>query len=277
MKKPRKRIPLIAWLTLFVFLVVTLFPIYWMFNTSFKTDGEIYSKIPVMWPKKISTAAYTKLLTETRFLTQLSNSLIVSLTVMFSSVFFGMLAAYAISRMQFRGRQIISKTIFYAYLIPRTVMYIPLYMMNTKLNLTNTLWSLILSYPTIVLPYATWMMISYFNTIPKELEESAMLDGATRAQIMFRIVFPVAKPGIFSTSIISFTLCWSEYLYSLVNITTEKYKTVPVGLSNLILGDLFSWGMLAAGAVFTTVPIVILYIISNRQIEGGVGDGAIKI
>lgn len=267
---------IVTYLSLFLFLAVTLFPIYWMINTSFKNDGEIYNLIPTFIPSKFSFSAYIDLFTETDFVIYLKNSMVVSIIVTLLSVFLSMLAAYAIARLKFRGRAFSSKAIFYAYLIPRTVMYIPLYMLNCELGINDSLLGLILIYPTIVIPYATWMLIAYFKTIPKELEEVASIDGAGRLRTMFEVIFPVAVPGIVSTAIIAFTLCWSEYLYAMVNISSTVLKTLPVGLTDLITDDIFAWGKLSAGAVFSSVPIAVLYIISNRYIEGGMAAGAVK-
>ena len=262
--------------TLAALIVLALFPIYWMLNTSFKSDGEIYRMIPTFLPASPTFTAYANLFTKTPFITYLLNSVFVSTVVTAASLFVSMLGAYAIARLDFKAAVVFAQAIFYAYLIPKTVMYIPLYMVNVKLDINDSLLGLILIYPTFVIPYATWMLIAYFKTIPKELEEVASVDGAGRWRVMFQIIFPVAKPGIMATVILAFTLCWSEYLYAMVNISSTNLKTLPVGLTDLITDDIFAWGKLAAGAVFASLPIAILYVISNRYIEGGAVAGAVK-
>lgn len=201
-----------------VLIIFCLFPIYWMLITSLKTSTEIYKIIPTFWPKKLTFEGYYELFVEKGFLKNVWNSLLVSLIVSFGSIAVSMPAAYAIARIKFKGRKNISKGILISYLMPRTVLFIPLYLLVTKIGLSNSLWGLILVYPTITIPYATWMMISYFQSIPYDIEEAAIIDGCSRTQAMLKVCFPLAKPGIVSTLIFSYTLCWSEYLYALVII-----------------------------------------------------------
>jgi multiple sugar transport system permease protein len=266
----------IIYFALIIFLVVALFPIYWMLNTSFKNDGEIYNIIPTFWPKQFYVQGYVELFTKTNFLAFIKNSVFVSTSVTIISVFMSMLAAYAIARIKFKGRSIASKGIFYAYLMPKTLMYIPLYMLVNSLGLTDTLLGLILIYPTIVIPYSVWMLISYFESIPYELEEASFIDGCTQWQSMFKIIYPVAVPGIVSTLIIAFTLCWSDYLYAMINITSNLKKTISLGLADMVTDDIYAWGKMAAGAVFSSVPILFLYIFANKYVESGLTTGAIK-
>ncbi len=265
-----------VYFTLLALIIISLFPIYWMINTSFKNDGEIYSIIPTFWPSSFALTSYIDLFTKTQFLAFLKNSIFVSTVVTVASVFVSMLAAYAIARTKYKGRIFASKAIFYAYLMPRTIMYIPLYMLVTRLSLNDSLAGLILIYPTFVIPYATWMLIAYFQSIPYELEEAAFIDGCSIYRTLFNIIFPVAIPGIVSTLIISFTLCWSEYLYAMVNITSVGNKTISVGLTDLITDDIFAWGKLSAGAVFSSVPIALLYILANKYVESGLTVGSVK-
>jgi multiple sugar transport system permease protein len=266
----------IIYFALIIFLILALFPIYWMINTSFKNDGEIYNIVPTFWPHRLYVQGYVDLIMKTSFLIFLKNSIFVSTAVTVISVFMSMLAAYAIARIKFTGRSVASKGIFYAYLMPKTLMYIPLYMLVNRLGLTDSLTGLILIYPTIVIPYSVWMLISYFESIPYELEEASFIDGCTQWQSMFKIIFPVAIPGIVSTLIIAFTLCWSDYLYAMVNIISDHKKTISVGLADMVTDDIYAWGKMAAGAVFSSVPILFLYIFANKYVESGLTSGAIK-
>lgn len=264
------------YVSLFIFIAVSLFPIYWMIITSFKDTAEIYNRVPTFWPKSFSFDGYISLLTKTLFLTHIKNTIWVSLIVTVGSLIASMFAAYGISRFKFRGSSIISKSILYAYLMPRTVMYIPLYMVTVFLNLDNTLYGLILIYPTIVIPYATWMLIAYFRTIPTDMEQAAYIDGSSRFNTMIKITFPLAAPGIVTTFVFSFTLCWSDYLYSMIIISASALKTVSVGMADLIIDDLFAWGQLSAGAIFASLPIIILYVLASKYIISGVAIGAVK-
>ena len=259
-----------------VLIIFCLFPIYWMLITSLKTSTEIYKIIPTFWPKKLSFEGYYELFVEKGFLKNVWNSLLVSLIVSFGSIAVSMPAAYAIARIKFKGRKNISKGILISYLMPRTVLFIPLYLLVTKIGLSNSLWGLILVYPTITIPYATWMMISYFQSIPYDIEEAAIIDGCSRTQAMLKVCFPLAKPGIVSTLIFSYTLCWSEYLYALVIINKADYKTIPLALADMVVGDVYAWGPLMGGSLIASIPVIIIYLISNRNLVGGLTAGGVK-
>ncbi|WP_270166722.1 carbohydrate ABC transporter permease [Paenibacillus sp. SYP-B4298] len=267
---------IVVYTTLVLLLVFALFPLYWMIVTSFKSNGEIYSMTPSFWPESFSGTAYDKLIHEKDFLINIKNSLIVSLVVSLFSIIVSMLAAYAISKLHFRGKGLISKSILYAYLMPRAVLFIPLYMVVTLLGASNSIYGLMLIYPTITIPYATWMLISYFKSIPTEIEEAAMIDGCSRVSTMLKIIFPLSAPGIAATFIFSFTLCWSEYLYALVVITKGTDKTITLGLSDMIVGDVFAWGPLMGGSIIASVPVIIMYLFTSKYMVSGMTVGGVK-
>jgi multiple sugar transport system permease protein len=252
-----------------------LFPIYWMLNTSLKSNIEIYQIRPTFWPQQITFDSY-KTLFAGPFMQHLGNSVVVGITVSFVSVAIAVFAAYAIARWKFRGRQIMSRSVLYAYLLPRAVLFIPLYILVTNLGLGNSLWALLLIYPTITIPYATWILVPYFASIPIELEEAAMVDGAGRLSTMFRITLPLAAPAIAATMVFSFTLSWGEYLYALVMISSTGSKTIPLSLADMINGDVFAWGPLMGGAILTTIPVLALYLVANRFMVSGLAMGGVK-
>jgi multiple sugar transport system permease protein len=266
----------LTYATLFVFLLCALFPIYWMFITSIKTEMEVYNLVPTFWPQKIVWASYTTVFSDQKFVASLRNSLFVATVVSLITIVVSVLAAYAISKLKFLGRKVMSKSILYAYLMPRTVLFIPLYILVCKLGLNNNIFAMVLLYPTFTIPYATWMLISYFASIPKELEEAAVIDGCSKVGAMLRIIFPLSMPGIISTMIFSFTLCWSEYLYALVVLTDEMARTFPLALSNMIVADVFAWGPLMAGAMVATVPVTIMYMFASRYMISGMTLGGVK-
>ena len=266
----------ILYLVLAIFVIVALFPIYWMLNTSLKPNNEIYQMKPTFFPSKVTLDGYKRLFFETSFFTHMKNSLQVSSVTSVGSVFFSILAAYAIARFQFRGKNLISRAIIYSYLMPRSVMYIPLYLFVVQVGLNNSMAALYLIYPTFVIPYATWMLISYFKSIPKELEEAALIDGCTRVETLQKIIFPLALPGIMSIVIFSFTLCWSEFLYAFVIISDDLQKTVTLGLADLIVDDLYAWGPLMGGAAISTIPVIILYMFSSSFMVTGNAAGGVK-
>jgi multiple sugar transport system permease protein len=257
-------------------VICALFPIYWMFITSIKTPMELYNLVPTFWPKKIVWTSYITIFSDQKFLTNLRNSLIVATVVSFITISFSMLTAYAISKLKFWGRKAMSKSILYAYLMPRTVLFIPLYILVCNIGLNNNIWALVLVYPTFTIPYATWMLTSYFGSIPTELEEAAVIDGCSKVGAMFRVVFPLSLPGIIATMIFTFTMCWSEYLYALVILTNEMSRTMPLALSDMIVNDTFAWGPLMAGAIVATVPVTIVYMCASRFLISGMTLGGVK-
>ena len=267
---------LIIYVTLAFMLICALFPIYWMLNTSFKTQSEIYNQVPTFWPREFTWNSYVTLLTVKNFLINIKNTLIVAVSVSIASVFVSMLSAYAISRVQFTGRRFISNSILYAYLMPKSVLFIPLYILVTKVNLEDSLWGLVLIYPTFTIPYATWMLISYFKSIPVEIEEAAFMDGCSRLRTMFNIVFPLSAPGIAATLIFTFTLSWSEYMYALIIISKSSIKPITLGLADMVVGDVFSWGPLMGGSIVASIPVIILYLFVSKYMVSGATMGGVK-
>ena len=263
------------YLTLAVMTIVALFPIYWMLNTSLKGNAEIYQINPTFWPQAPTLESYQKLFAGP-FLLQMRNSIVVGLSVSLISIAVSVFAAYAIARLKFKGRQPLSRAVLYAYLMPKAVLFIPLYILVSQLRLSDNLWALVLVYPTITIPYATWILVPYFASVPKELEEAAMVDGASRLRAMLQITLPLAAPAIAATAVFSFTLCWSEYLYGLVIINSSDNKTIPLGLADMINGDVFAWGPLMGGAVIATLPIIVIYLLANRYMVTGLAMGGVK-
>lgn len=257
-------------------LIVALFPIYWMLCTSLKSDGEIYQKIPTMIPKRFTVEAYSYLLTKTNFLSAIKNSLLVATVVSLLSIAVAYPTAYTLARTKFRGRRVLSKAVLFTYMLPTSVLYIPLYILVARLGLTNTLWGLILIYPTFTLPYVAWILIPHVQSIPVALEEAAMMDGCSHFMIMYRIIFPLALPGIISTTIFAFAMCWGEYLYALVNLTSATVQTFPLVISSLIYGDMPPWNQLMAGAIMACIPIIIIYMLASSSLVGGATAGGVK-
>lgn len=272
MKKSNR---VVTYLVLAMILIVALFPIYWMLNTSLKLPNEINQMRPTYWPKEASLYSYRELV-DIGFLRNVYNSLLVSVITSVLSILLSMIAAYAIARLRFKLKKLVSRSIFYAYIMPRTVLYIPLYMVAAWLGLRDSIAGLILVYPTFTLPYAVWMLTAYFKTIPRELEEAAIIDGSSKLGSMTRIVFPLAAPGIIATMIFAFTFCWSEYLYALVIITDSAYKTITLGLYDLIIDDLYAWGPLMGASIIAALPVVILYFFASNYLVTGLAEGGVK-
>jgi multiple sugar transport system permease protein len=259
------------------FLFVLLFPFYWMAMTAFKPDAELLSReANPFWLKNPTLAHVKKLLFDTAYPDWLWNTILVSVVSTFLSIFCSVLAAYAIERLRFRGSRYVGMSIFLAYLVPPSILFIPLATMVYKLDLFDTRLALILSYPTFLIPFCTWLLMGYFKSIPYELEECALIDGASRVQILWRIVLPLAVPGLISAGIFAFTLSWNEFIYALTFISSSEVKTVPVGVvTELVEGDIYHWGSLMAGALFGSLPVAILYSFFVEYYVSGL-TGAVK-
>ncbi len=245
-----------------LFLIVLLFPFYWMTITTFKPNDELYNldQHNPFWVEHPTLANIYKLFFETDYPSWLINTMVISVSATVLSVACSVLAAYAITRLRFRGAEAAGLAIFLAYLIPPSILFIPLATIVFNLGLFDSDLALILTYPTFLVPFCTWLLIGYFKSIPYELEECALIDGATRIQILRRITLPLAIPGLISAGIFAFTLSWNEFIYALAFISSSENKTVPVGvLTELVEGDVYHWGSLMAGALCGSVPVAILY------------------
>jgi multiple sugar transport system permease protein len=251
-----------VYIPLGIFIFVLLFPFYWMGVTTFKPNDELYNfkAHNPFWISSPTLANVYKLFFQTDYPAWLWNTMLISVSATFLSIVASVLAAYAIVRLRFRGAQTVGLLIFLAYLVPPSILFIPLATMVYGLELYDTPWALILTYPTFLIPFCTWLLMGYFKSIPYELEECALIDGATRIQILWRITLPLAIPGLISAGIFAFTLSWNEFIYALAFISSTEEKTVPVGvLTQLVEGDVYHWGSLMAGALFGSIPVAILY------------------
>ena len=257
---PRRFITL--YLPLSVFLLVLLFPFYWMAITAIKPNGELldYKNNNPFWVKSPTLENINKLLFQTDYPQWLWTTMMVAAVATALSLFSSVLAAYAIQRLRFKGSQYVGLAIYLAYLVPPSILFIPLATLIFQFGLFDSPLALILTYPTFLIPFCTWLLIGYFKSIPYELEECAMIDGATRLQTLWRITLPLAMPGLISAGIFAFTLSWNEFIYALAFIQSAEKKTVPVAvLTQLVEGDVYHWGSLMAGALLGSIPVAILY------------------
>ncbi len=257
---PRRIVTL--WIPLSVFILVLLFPFYWMAITTFKPNNELYNykEHNPFWVTSPTLQNVKKLLFDTDYPQWLMTTMGIAAAATLISIFASVLAAYAIQRLRFRGSNWVGLAIYLAYLVPPSILFIPLATMVFKLGLFDSPLALILTYPTFLIPFCTWLLIGYFKSIPYELEECALIDGATRLQILRRITLPLAVPGLISAGIFAFTLSWNEFIYALAFIQSSEKKTVPVAvLTQLVQGDDYQWGALMAGALFGSLPVALLY------------------
>jgi multiple sugar transport system permease protein len=268
---------IVFYIPLCVFVLVMLFPFYWMAITSIKPDIELNSVRRVPFLVSSPTLEHWKYLFEKTFFARWAwNTFWIATASTAISLFAGVLAGYALARLRFPGSTTFGISIFITYLVPPTLLFIPLASVIADLKLLDSPWALILTYPTILVPFSAWLLMGYFKTIPRELEECARIDGATRIQAMTKIILPLGMPGILSAGIFSFTLSWNEFLYALVFISSPQQKTIPVGVvSELIKGDVFFWGSLMAGALFGSIPVAFVYSFFVENYVSGM-TGAVK-
>jgi multiple sugar transport system permease protein len=261
------------------FLIFAVFPFYHMALTSLKTDRELYDRnaVPLVIKQGPTLEHYKKLIWETGFLVWTKNSLLVTTLATTVSVIIGTIAAYALARLKFFGVGPFGTGIFITYLVPTSLLFLPLAQVVYWLGLADSKWALVVTYPTFLVPFTTWLLMGYFRTVPKEVEECAMVDGATRVQALLRIVLPIAIPGLVCAILFAFTLSWNEFIYALTFTSSSEEITASVGVtSELIRGDIYFWGGLMAGAVLASVPIVLLYVFFLDYYVSGLTAGAVK-
>jgi multiple sugar transport system permease protein len=253
------------YIPLTAFILWLLFPFYWMLVTSVRPDRELYRpwtapNYSPFWTTHPTLVHINDLLTGTLFIRWMANTLFIAVVSTLISLFCGILAGYALSRLKFRFAGALGTGIFITYLVPQTLLFIPLANIIRNFHLGDTPWALILTYPTFLIPFCTWLLMGYFKSIPRELEECARIDGATRWKAMLYIIIPIALPGILSAGIFAFTLSWNGFIYALVFLSSAEQKTVSVGVtSELVRGDVFYWGQLMAGALLGSIPVAFVY------------------
>ncbi len=257
-------------------LLFVLFPFYWVITTSFKTTPQISERRSIFWPDPWTTEQYATLLQDTPFLDWFRNTVIVAVASTIISVVLAALAAYALSRLKFLGAGALTAFLLITYLLPGSMLFIPLYQTLTDLGLINSYGALIVTYPTFLLPFATWVMVGYFRSIPVDLEEAAMIDGASRLVAFWRITLPLAAPALLSVTLFAFTNAWNEFLFAFVFINSESLRTLPVGLQSLVVGDILPWGQLMSASLLTAIPVALLYIFAQRFLVDGLVVGGVK-
>lgn len=269
------RIPM--WIALAALLFFVLAPFYWIFITAFKTElQQTTQQGNVFWPQPWTTVQFGKLVNERPFWTWFRNTVFTAAVTTVLAVGLSALSGYALARLRFRGSQTLSVLVLLTYLIPGALLFIPLYQILSQLKLINTLGALLITYPTFALPYASWMLMGYFRGIPEDLEQAAMLDGATRFQAFWKITLPLAKPALLAVALFTFTNAWNEFLFAFVFLSREALKTLPVGLQGMVLGDVIPWGQLMAASIIMAVPVVIIYGYAQRFLVEGLTAGSVK-
>ena len=266
------------YLPLAVFVVLMLFPFYWMFITSIKPNRELYNaRIMPLIVHQPTLKHYVDLLSQTNFLTWTYNTLLVAVVTTAVSLVLGTMMAYPLARMNFPGAAVVAIGVAATYLVPQPLLFIPMADIINRLELGNTLKADMLTYPTLLIPFSAWLLMGYFKSVPRELEEAARIDGASRFQAMTRVILPLCTPGLLSAGIFSFTLAQNEFLYALTFLTKSEVRTVPVGaIAELIRGDVFYWGQLMAAALLGSVPVALIYAFFVEYYVAGLTSGSVK-
>ncbi|MFN8489492.1 MAG: ABC transporter permease subunit [Caldilineaceae bacterium] len=262
-------------LTLLILFELT--PFYWVFTTAFKSTAQIVAFHKVFWPEPWTMEQFDTLLGPTRkFAVWYTNTGLVAIVSTAISVFVAALGGYGLTRLRWRGSNILASSVLIAYLMPAVMMFIPLYQLFNTLHLTNSLMGLMIAYPSFGLPFATWLMMGYYASIPKEMEEAAMIDGCNHFQAFMRVVLPLVSPALMAASMFAITLAWKEFIFAYVFLSKERLYTLSVGMAQMIVGDVQPWGELAAAALLMAIPVAILYIIGQRFMVAGLTAGAVK-
>ena len=256
------------------FVLWTVVPFIWMMLASLKTNKEIYQDFTLL-PKSLYFGHYVALATG-KFGVWMKNSALVSTVATTLSIVLGALGAYAITRLRFAGRRTIAVALVCTYLVPSSLLFIPLFQIVARLEMTDTVGALMLVYPTFTLPFCIWMLTSYFRSLPVELEEAALIDGCDRLGVLWRIVLPLSAPAFVVVALFSFTNAWNEFLYALVFTNSIASRTVTVGLTQMLGEDVFYWGQMMAGALITAVPPVVMYTLAQRLVIRGLMVGGVK-
>jgi ABC-type glycerol-3-phosphate transport system permease component len=258
------------------FLLWSLFPIFWVLSTALKTDAQIYALPPLLWPDAPTLKNFKEILWQTQFPLYVRNSFVVAASVTGLSLVLAALAAYPIARMRFAGRSLVARGIVVAYLLPPSLLFIPLFVVLQRLGLVDTKTGLVLAYLAFTVPFCAWMLIGYLRSIPLELDEAARIDGASRLQTLLRVLLPIALPGLAVVALFAFTHAWNEFLFALVYVYSNHAKTFTAGLTGLIMGDVFVWGQLMAASIVAILPILLVYLVAQRWLVGGLAAGSVK-
>lgn len=264
---------LMAWSIVFV----VAFPLVWMVITSVKPQFELFRIPPTFWPEQITFEHYTRLLFETPFLTYMRNSLVLSTTTTILVVGVATLGAHSLVRFRYRGRETLAQLVLFTYLLPSVVLLLPLYLMMVWLGVANSLFSLVIAYTTFALPYALWLLRSFMQGIPEDLESAALVDGATRMGAFFDVILPQALPGIISTCLFTFILSWNEYLYALVLVNTDAARPLTTGVMSMLVSAFnIEWSLLMAASVMMSIPLIIIFAFLQKFLTRGFGAGGVK-
>ncbi len=265
-----------AYIVLGLLVIWAVFPLYWLFASSIKPPGDLFAYPPRLIPDSFSLRHFKQIWNYTAFPTYFVNSVVVAVLTTGVSVIIAALGGYGLTRHSTPATRFLARIVLFTYMFPRILLIIPLYYIINLIGLIDTRTGLILAYSTFNLPFALWLLRSYFATVPKELDESAMIDGAGRLQVFTRVILPLALPGLATTAIFAFVNAWNEFMYASVFINSDSRKTLPIAIQSMISGELTSWGGLLASATMVTIPTVLFFAFLQKYIVAGLTAGAMK-
>ena len=252
------------------------FPFAWMISTAFKESQEIFATPPSLLPRSFTLDNLQRLFAETKALTYLKNSIVVSLSTVAVTIAVATPAAYSLTRFRFPGREQLAGTILFTYMFAPIMIIVPFYVMMRFLGLTNTHLGLVLAYTAFCLPFSLWMLRTFFQSIPLDIEQAAMVDGANRVQTVLYVVLPLSLPGVVATSIFTFVLTWNDYIFARILISADELKTLPVGIADLYNASVVDWGMIMAAGLLILTPVLAVFFLIQKYMVVGLGAGALK-
>ena len=265
-----------AYAGLVAFAVFAVFPLYWTITSSLRSRNDLFASPPELHPFFFDVVFYDRVFVNTPFGTMFFNSMYISLMTTALTVAVSAMAGHSLARMRFRGKMLITRGVLIAYIFPQILLLVPLFVVIVRMGLANTFTGLIMTYMTFSLPFGIWMLTAYFKTIPIDLEEAALLDGASRFQVFTRIVLPLSKPGLAAVGIFTFIHAWNEFLYALVLLSSEKKVTLPVGIFRLLGAEAVDWGAILAATTMMVLPVLLVFMVFERHLVGGLTAGATK-
>jgi multiple sugar transport system permease protein len=267
----------LAGLVLLVFILFELIPFYWILITAFKGTRQIVAFESVFWPSPWTADQFETLFGPTRrFTLWYQNTVLVSVVSTAVSVIVAAMGGYGLTRLRWRGSNMFGSSVLIAYLMPPIMMFIPMYQIFTALKLTNSLTGLMVAYPVFGLPFVTWLMMGYYASIPKEMEEAALIDGCNHFQAFWRVILPLVMPALMAASMFAITLAWKEFIFAYIFLSKDRLYTLTIGMAQMIVGDVLPWGELSAAALLMSIPVAILYIVGQRFMVAGLTAGAVK-
>jgi multiple sugar transport system permease protein len=272
----KKGLNIVSRLSLVFFFLIVLFPFYWMLISSVKNFGELFAWPPVFWPQSWNLHSYSEALFSYGFINYALNSLYITLLTVILTLIISIAGAYAIARLRFPGKSLVSNLVLLVYTLPPVLLVIPLYLIVSRVNLQDNLNGLLIAYLSQTLPVGIYMLASYFMTIPRDIEEAALVDGCSRPQVIRKVILPLATPALTVVVLYTFMIAWNEFLFTMVFLNSQEKFTLPIGLNHLFSGYHQPWDIIMAASMIITLPIIFLFLILEKYIVGGITAGAVK-